>query len=313
MNRTNITPYEWKDSSYKQFFTFQEFVSDFIKEFIPYNLIGDYDPLSLHEETANHINKVLIEKMDDKIWSVKTKNGKQFYLYILFEFQTTSDKEMALRVAEYSILFIRDLYKQNIVKQGDKHPPILPIVIYTSSKEWTAAKSCIDLCEDIPLSLKKYQIQQNYFLFDAVRLLKESLNNRNNLSVIIFRMQQCSSIEDFLCEIKKAKEYLKGDHYSEFRRVLSQWIRYMIISNYRDSVKDNDKITSNIDMEEIDVVIEDTLQNLRKLDKEEGKKEGEKNGRNEERKNNVISLYSNGFSIEQISIFLGIKTELIRK
>ena len=109
---------DWRDASYKLLFSFPEMVADFLRGFVPRELIGDFYSDSLHEESANHINRVLLEKREDKIWRVTTRNGKTFYLYLLFEFQSTSDKEMALRCGEYTILFLRDRINPCIFWQG---------------------------------------------------------------------------------------------------------------------------------------------------------------------------------------------------
>ena len=60
---------------------------------------------------------------------------------------------MALRATEYSVLFILDLYDKNIVKSGEKHPPVLPIVIYSGTGSWTAKTSCAELCQEVPSAL----------------------------------------------------------------------------------------------------------------------------------------------------------------
>ena len=318
---------DWRDASYKLLFTFPEMVSDFLRGFVPHELIGNFDDSSLREESANHVNRVLLEKREDKIWRVTTDNGQRFYIYLLFEFQSTSDKMMALRAGEYSILFIRDLYRKGIVSPDEEHPPVLPIVIYNGKGSWTAKMSCSELCRKTNTLLDAYQPEQRYFLVDVIRIIKESLRDENNLSAMLFRMEQCKTIEEFICEIQKAKVRLSGDHYEEFRLLLSDWIRFTVMTHYEDAIAKDDTITLDLDLEEVETVLGETLDNLKKHYKEEGIKEGKaeglkegkeegikegiKEGKEEERKQNIQKLYSNGFSIQQICNGLGLEKELV--
>ena len=226
---------------------------------------------------------------------------KQFYIYLLFEFQTSSDKEMPLRIAEYAILFIRNLYRKKIIARGEKHPPVLPIVIYNGKGAWTAKLSCSELCEKTCTSIDEYQPEQKYFLLDVMRLVKESLSDESNLSAILFRMEQCKSLEDLIAEIQKAKIRLKGDKYEEFRLLLSEWIRFNVITQYRNNITKDDKITLDLDLEEVDTVLRETLDNIGKKCKNEGLNEGIKEGIKVGVKNVAVEMIKEGFSLDMIA------------
>ena len=132
---------------------------------------------------------------------------------------------------------------EGIVHHGEEHPPVLPIVIYTGSGSWTAKKSCSELCQKTLPALDEYQPEQKYFLLDVVRLLKESIADERNLSAMLFRMEQCKTIEELIEEIKKARVRLSGEHYEEFRLLLSQWIRYTVLTQYTDTLSTCKKLT----------------------------------------------------------------------
>ena len=65
-------------------------------------------------------------------------------------------------------------------------------------------------------------------MVDVVWVVKESVSDKENLAALLFRMDQCKSIEDLIKEIEIAKIRLRGDHYEEFRLLLSEWIRYTV-------------------------------------------------------------------------------------
>ena len=99
------------------------------------------------------------------------------------------------------------------------------------------------MCQKTLPALDEYQPEQKYFLLDVVRLLKESIADERNLSAMLFRMEQCKTIEELIEEIKKARVRLSGEHYEEFRLLLSQWIRYTVLTQYTDTLSTCKKLT----------------------------------------------------------------------
>ncbi|MBQ7606519.1 MAG: Rpn family recombination-promoting nuclease/putative transposase, partial [Desulfovibrionaceae bacterium] len=133
---------KWQDASYKTLYTFPEIVSDLLTGFIPAEVIGQIDTATLKREPDTFINKYLSERREDRIWSVRTTKEDTLFLYLLFEFQSSNNKNMALRMLEYAAVHLQDIYRRKVFKPEEKHWPILPIVLYTGASPWTAPLEC---------------------------------------------------------------------------------------------------------------------------------------------------------------------------
>ncbi|MBQ7585653.1 MAG: Rpn family recombination-promoting nuclease/putative transposase [Desulfovibrionaceae bacterium] len=78
---------------------------------------------------------------------------------------------------------------------------MIPIVIYSGTGSWTAKTSCAELCQEVPSALEPYQPNQSYYFVDVIRLVKESVSDKENLAALLFPMEQCKSIEYLIKEI----------------------------------------------------------------------------------------------------------------
>ncbi|MBQ7738073.1 MAG: Rpn family recombination-promoting nuclease/putative transposase, partial [Desulfovibrionaceae bacterium] len=195
---------KWQDASYKQIYSSVDVVIDLLKKFVDPNVVGDFDPQSFERLPDTFINKNLSERREDKIWRFKTKNGGEFYIFLILEFQTKNVYEMGLRIVEYIALFVMELFRTGKVKHHEKVPNILPIVIYTGKSEWTAPRALSDLFETPPLSLKPYQLDLSYIVIDVVALAQESVSDTDNLSALVFRLERCKTLQELIDELKRA-------------------------------------------------------------------------------------------------------------
>ena len=130
----------------------------------------DIDFSTLELIPTNHVTKELRQRHDDIIWRVRWKDT-YCYLYLLMEFQSTIDPFMAVRVLVYSGLLWEDLIATGVIKQGDKLPPIFPLVLYNGEQKWAAPQNVSELLTDIPNGLRIYQPSQKFFLLTSYHYL----------------------------------------------------------------------------------------------------------------------------------------------
>src|SRR5690625_7338717 len=98
----------------------------------------------------------------------------------MLEHQSTSDRIMALRMATYSALLYETLMASNLFSRKAHLPRILPVVLYSGIKRWTAPRSMNDLLESSPRALQPYAFQLRYILIDQstlVQTIQRLLNN----------------------------------------------------------------------------------------------------------------------------------------
>ena len=166
---------------------------------------------------------------------------------------------MALRILEYAAVFLLDLYRRKVLNHGEKHWPILPIVIYTGASPWTAPLACSEHRVATFSSLLRFQPEMEYFLLDIPRIAKESLADEKNLSALLFRLEQCKTLDEIQAEVRKAKIRLKGEHYEEFRLILADWLWNTVLTKFNEE----NPIKNDFDLEEVDTMLGETMDKLR--------------------------------------------------
>ena len=87
-------------------------------------------------------------------------------LYLLIEFQSSIDRFMAVRIANYLTLLYQDLIEQKQLTATDRLPPVLSIVLYNGEARWDGACELTDLIEPVPGGLGAYRPQLRYLLLD---------------------------------------------------------------------------------------------------------------------------------------------------
>jgi hypothetical protein len=81
----------------------------------------------------------------DMVWRIPRREGGDTYLMLLLEFQSTSDRWMALRVLVYASLLWQHLLNEKRLPPDGRLPPILPVVLYNGDRRWAAPLALRDL------------------------------------------------------------------------------------------------------------------------------------------------------------------------
>ena len=100
--------------------------------------------MELEKDTM--IEEELKDVFSDLIYKVSL-NGKDAYLYFLFEHKSYPYKKIALQLLKY----IRSIWELKM-KQGEKEklPLIIPLVFYHGRLKWNIGLRLSDLLDDIP-------------------------------------------------------------------------------------------------------------------------------------------------------------------
>jgi len=120
------------------------------------------------------------------IINIKLKfNGKDIYIYVLFEFQTTVDRQMPVRLVNYEMKFILETW--NDLKTV---PPILPIVVYIGQTEWNVSTKFQDLIDNPIPALEKYLVHFEHLLIDVNKFDKRKLVQMRNAAGRLFYIER---------------------------------------------------------------------------------------------------------------------------
>lgn len=194
MAETTILNTKTADSSSKIIFDNPILCSQFLRDYVDHPYLKDvrpediedvseqYVPLFAEERNADRVKKVHIKIKSENTYSVgnKVSNEIPFFLISLIEHKTKIDYTVSMQIFRYMV-YIWETYAREaeklqpgITKQaGFKYPPILPIVYYEGSGNWT-------------VPLRKYSNEELLSRKDEISLV-----------MLINRMQNEADIEEF--------------------------------------------------------------------------------------------------------------------
>jgi len=136
------------DTFVKEAMAIPRVATEFFEANLPEEILKIVDLSTLEEKKADFVNHTLGRGIMDMLYSVKFKE-QIGYLMLLLEHQSTSERDMVLRIQKY-MLSICDAHLTNHPKS--KLPPIYPIIFYTGTKKWTAPLSFWELFSDPKLA-----------------------------------------------------------------------------------------------------------------------------------------------------------------
>ncbi|MCG5534655.1 Rpn family recombination-promoting nuclease/putative transposase [Ectothiorhodospira mobilis] len=264
------------DTGYKELFSYPEFVQQLIEGFAPSELSELMDFSTLKNHSGNYITPLFEEKFEDVVWSVEvTWQGvtQQVFLYILLEFQSVVDRTMPIRLMHYVACFYNHLIKTKVTTARQGMPPILPIVLYNGSRDWTAEQDIYDMVHpEPPACLQVYQPHLRYYLVNEGRYTDKELYLRQTPLSGIFGVENAGQSWDALQQaVDRIVAIIQADPDKErIDRIITRWLKRHL-----------HRLGAEIDLDQLESLVEDkdmlaeNLENLVKKERLEGRQEGE--------------------------------------
>jgi predicted transposase/invertase (TIGR01784 family) len=167
------------DAFFKQLFTRPEVAEDFVRHYLPKEVVALLETGTLTITKDSFIDEALAEHYSDLLYRVQLKAGNEAYVYLLFEHKSAPAPRVALDLLRY-LVRIWDF----LGKRGNKTPlpAILPLVIYHGKARWRIAHSFSHLI-DAPEALRPYLPEFTYLLTDLSHLRDEEIQGE-----VILRM-----------------------------------------------------------------------------------------------------------------------------
>ena len=185
------------DRLFKLLFSDPQNLKDFIKYFLPKELVKHLDLNSLEiipSEKSSLPQKK--RKFLDLIIKCKIQE-KTAHIYILFEHKSTPDKFTIIQIISYII----SIWEENL-RKGEEFIPVIPVVFYHGEGKWIYPVRVSDFF-DVPEEIKRYILELEYILFDT-----EKLNDRELLLRIEFSNILIFGIY-LLKNARRGKEFIK--------------------------------------------------------------------------------------------------------
>ena len=152
------------DAAYKSFFSRPLTVADTLR-LKAQDLVDDLDLDTLEPAPTSFVTKVFEQRHADVLWRVQTRGRRWLYVMVLLEFQSTVDGNMSLRMLDYTVRVLMAL-RNDELGLGGAFPGVLPIVIHSGDRPWTAARDIREMFADVPKGLLGFLPRHRYLLID---------------------------------------------------------------------------------------------------------------------------------------------------
>lgn len=147
------------DSSSKIIFDDPILYSQFLRDYIDLPYFKDVQPEDIEDVSEQYVPLFAEERNADRVKKVKIKNEPPFFLISLIEHKSKVDYNVIMQIFRYMV-YIWEAYakeaekiQKGVTKLVDfKYPPILPIVYYEGSDNWT-----------VPMNFRSRIMQGNSF------------------------------------------------------------------------------------------------------------------------------------------------------
>ncbi|GBC63465.1 DUF4351 domain-containing protein [Desulfonema ishimotonii] len=174
------------DIAFKTAFRRKDLAISFFRHYLPEEIVRDTDFGTLELINGSYVDEAFAESHSDIVYRVRLR-GKDVFLYILFEHQSTPDRMMAFRLLCYMVNLWRDYIAQH---PKTKHlPAILPLVLYHGKQRWNAPLSFREMVTGGG-DFREYVPDFIYRLYDLGRHGNDLLRSGNaalNVTLHLFR------------------------------------------------------------------------------------------------------------------------------
>ena len=249
-------------------------VADLLRDFIPEDWVSDIDLSTLEQVPGDYVTPGLSSRESDIVWRVRWGEDNLLYIYLLFEFQSTVDPWMALRMTVYVGLLYQELLKRREIPRSGKLPPVLPLVFYNGNALWGAAREVSELIEEIPGGLARYRPQMRYCLLDAMRMADSELESLRNVAAALFRLEKSRGPDDIQRVVIALLEWLQGPEFAELRRSFAGYLLKNLLPARMPGVE----IPEIAELEEVKSMLAERVTEWTQQWKQEGLEEGLQKG-----------------------------------
>jgi predicted transposase/invertase (TIGR01784 family) len=178
------------DKWFTRLFSEPKIVEELLTSFVHESFVKDLDFTTIKKLNTKFIPQSERSRHADLVFEIKSR-GHSAYIYLFFEFQSTVDRFMALRMARYLFEFYQETQR---LSRSDLLNPPFPILIYNGDATWTAPERFSELvyASSIP---KEYIPEFKYFKIAINEIPKRNLVKIRNAVAVAFYIEN-STMDD---------------------------------------------------------------------------------------------------------------------
>ena len=195
MSRTPKTPpapepapkhYRRHDESYKQLFRDPRAAAALIRDFAAKGWSHELDMTTLQPFPTETVGPDLKRRAGDCAWHVRFNDGRS--VVFLFEFQSSVDRDMALRMLSYTAAALTTLRSnRTLLDPGGAVPLVLAFVLHNGPHPWPAATTVAEwadwgeLSPAVVRAVAGMEVRHSYRVLDLLRAFAQDLLSEDGL------------------------------------------------------------------------------------------------------------------------------------
>jgi predicted transposase/invertase (TIGR01784 family) len=256
------------DTFFKEVFSQPAQATAFFQSHLPSSIVQQIDWTSLAVRPGSFIKSNLQQLHSDLLFSVKLQ-GRESFLYLVFEHQSSVDPLMPLRLLGY----LTEILTSHQQTRGLPLPPILPFVLHQGPETWTVSTHFEDLFalpDDLAVELLPYLPKFQHALLDLTRF--DPATNEHDIPLrSVLQLMKLARQRDLL---KYFQWFVSNITYSLLDHELA--LRLLNYALATDSQLDLEKIYLNLSR---DSELKKDIMSIADQLKAEGRREGDLMGR----------------------------------
>jgi len=308
MAEKQINPH---DKFFKEVFSRKEEVQDFIRGFLPENLVRNIKFEALELDNNSYVDEKLQESFSDIVYNC-IYGENEIKLTLLFEHKSQPDKDIYLQLMKY-MLNIWDTNKKQ-TKGKDYLVPVLPIVIYHGKTSWKH-KAFHQYFNNLPQELIEFIPNFSYLLKDLHKASRhEILENYHSIilqsSFLVMKdIFNTLALISNLADVFRQIYNINDEEYD--KRFITALFHYLYYTNSEDNfvkLKESVKSIPNTNKDMITIAESLINQGIQK-----GKLEGKLEGKQETNERNACVMLLEDFDLLTIQKITCLSTQRIEE
>ncbi len=198
------------DHFFKQVFSRKEVAVDFLRNYLPADVLACIDEESVILTNDSFVDSNLRSHLSDLLYEVKLSDGSDAYVYVLFEHKSFPYAGVAFQLLRYMVRIWEQSIEQ---KQAEKFPPVIPLVLYHGVTRWETSCNFSSLVAHHE-ALQDFVPDFRYLICDLSRYSNDDIKGMVLLKVAMLLLKHIMS-DDLRGQLPGIFKLLKDLSFSE--------------------------------------------------------------------------------------------------
>ena len=211
-----MTIHKVKDSAFKLIFDEPELFAEFLREYVPIDILKDITASDIEDLTERFIPLFQESRDSDTVKRVNLRGKPPLFIIAILEHESGVNHRTCFKMLQYITLVLTEHEKEVNKENPDassakdfRFPPVLPIVFYDGAGKWTAETNFINKTESGEV-FKKYIPSFEYELVNLNDYDEQELIRIGGALSLVMLIDKIKSADGLRSLSKLPQEYIDG-------------------------------------------------------------------------------------------------------